>query len=508
MELQLRQEEINRFETLLDTVLYQEETTEVIVPDACPDIFQILDGEGMIFLDRKEAIDGRAEFSGRIKINVLYLPDGADGPRFMEAMLPFACSAEAQELKRRSRVTAVPQLQKVDIRLLNPRKVLIRVNYSMQVCGYTMVPLSLSSGAEDPEAYGLCQRVEQYQSYQVTAVQEKTFRYTDDLTLPSGRMDVKEVIRVRAETISEESKIIGKKLVFKGEVRLTLLYRGVDDSLQTNAFTLPYSQLMDVDDAGEEAACQLSLLFTDVKCESMAGDGRTFSVELELLAQAVLRETGEHSLLTDAYSILYEAAPVQKVYPVSLLTDRNSAQEVVRQVLETGTAPDSILDVQLRPSRQSQTREGAELVLTVEVEAFLLYAADQRGFSSVHRTFSVVHRVQVAESSACRMTYSIAKDITAVPSGDGVEVSFLMEFSWEITEQRKVAGIEKITLNSEKKLDLTQRPSVVVRTVHEGEVLWEIAKAYFSTSEEIAQANELPDQAIYPGQLLLIPKMR
>ena len=93
MELELRQDYISCWDTVHHTVVNQEETAEMIVPDACPDILQILDGEGKIFLQRKEAAEGRGEFSGLIKVCVLYRPERGGGIRSMEAVLPFACSA-------------------------------------------------------------------------------------------------------------------------------------------------------------------------------------------------------------------------------------------------------------------------------------------------------------------------------------------------------------------------------------------------------------------------------
>jgi hypothetical protein len=38
MEFELERTQLDRFDALLDTTLHQEETLEMIVPDACPDI--------------------------------------------------------------------------------------------------------------------------------------------------------------------------------------------------------------------------------------------------------------------------------------------------------------------------------------------------------------------------------------------------------------------------------------------------------------------------------------
>ena len=46
MELELDRTQLSGYETMLDTTVCQEETMEMIVPDACPDILRICDTEG------------------------------------------------------------------------------------------------------------------------------------------------------------------------------------------------------------------------------------------------------------------------------------------------------------------------------------------------------------------------------------------------------------------------------------------------------------------------------
>ena len=84
MELELEQTRLSGYKTVLSTTVFQEETMEMIVPDACPDILRIVDTEGQIELGERNAMDGRAGFSGTVRAAVLYLPDGEDGMRHLE----------------------------------------------------------------------------------------------------------------------------------------------------------------------------------------------------------------------------------------------------------------------------------------------------------------------------------------------------------------------------------------------------------------------------------------
>ena len=54
MELELKKECLDTYELGEPQTLTQEETAETIVPDYCPDIARIIDGEGRVFLHRRE----------------------------------------------------------------------------------------------------------------------------------------------------------------------------------------------------------------------------------------------------------------------------------------------------------------------------------------------------------------------------------------------------------------------------------------------------------------------
>ena len=59
MELEIRKESVQCWEAVCRTTVEQEETAEMLVPDACPDIWQVVDGEGKLFLQRKEPQEER-----------------------------------------------------------------------------------------------------------------------------------------------------------------------------------------------------------------------------------------------------------------------------------------------------------------------------------------------------------------------------------------------------------------------------------------------------------------
>ena len=185
MELALNRDHLSCYDTVLDATVLHEETMEMIVPDACPDILRIVDTAGTVCLKSKEAQEGRVEISGTVRCAVLYLPDGETGVRLIEVNIPFFCSADGTGVAPGCGVVAVPSVQAAETRSINPRKVLVRVNLAVAVRAYRSVDTAFCTGAEDDSAVE--QLRESRSAYMVACVQEKPFTFSDDLTISGSR---------------------------------------------------------------------------------------------------------------------------------------------------------------------------------------------------------------------------------------------------------------------------------------------------------------------------------
>ena len=371
MELELRQQTVRCWETVCRTVWEQEETAETIVPDACPDIWQVLDGAGTLLIQRKEPQEGRAELAGLLRVNVLYQPEGEEtGIRAMEVTVPFSASPELAGCTRRAVLRAEPRVLSVDVHLLNPRKILVWAVWQLGLEVLVPQALGLPSGAAEAETYAIQQRTGRYVSVPTVAAVEKRFAYSDALSLPSGRPDVAELLRTRVGASCMDARIVGSKLMCKGEAVLWLLCRGADGTVFPVDFRLPWSQLLDLGDEEGEGDGDVALLFSDAKVLPDE-DRRSFQLELELQAQALVRRPVEAAVLEDLYSTERELEPSWADRPAIRLLGQGEEQEAARAMLDAGDT-EEVLAAELRLGRLVRSQEGTDTVLTQEAEAVVL----------------------------------------------------------------------------------------------------------------------------------------
>lgn len=509
MELELKTNHLNSFDTVLDTTIDQEETLESIVPDACPDILRIVDAEAMVCLKNKEAQDGRAECSGSIRCAVLYVPDGCDGVRRMAVTMPFTAAVDGAGIRPGCEVTASARVKSCDARSLNPRKVLTRVSLCVDVRVFAPQCDSLCDGVECAPEQGIQQLTEGQTTYQVTAVEEKPFTFSDDLTLSGSKPPADELLKTRVDLNCTESKIIGNKLIFKGEAVLQLLYRDPSGALCPANFELPFSQIMEVAGVGEDADCALDVQLTGCDCTLDGGEeGRTIAVSLAMLAQAVVREERQIQLLSDAYSTLFALTAERRDLTFYRLCDREARHVMVREILETVTPAREVCDVYVSLGGVSMAREGGQVTFTAENTVTVLYRSEDGSLGTVTRSLPASCPVDLPADCVCSCQCVSGGERYATPAGDGIEVRYPLDFRYLALIPRHTSGVERLQLDESAPRDTARQPSIVLRMVGDGERLWDIAKAYGTTMDDIVQANALAEESLPAGELLLIPKKR
>ena len=507
MELALNREHINCWEMVLDTALYQEETMESIVPDACPDILRIIDASGQVCLSGKMIREGSVTISGTVRAWIFYQPDGGDGLCRMEVKLPFTVQTEAAGLHSQGQAIAQPFLRGIDARALNPRKILVRADLGLSLQVFQPRELALCQGVTGGEEAGIQQLTSQHSAYLTVCVAEKSFTLADEVRLSAGPGGEGELLGARAQALCAESRVIGNKLIFKGEAQLQVLYRAGGEVCSLRC-PLPFSQVMEVSDVGEGGESDVELCVTGLECEVCGDDRRSLDVTLELLAQAAVREERPVTLLQDIYSTACELECEQETYTFRQLLDRSVRPQSVRELVETGTLVKTVVDAALAVAEVRQSREEDQLVLTAELRLNVLYLDELDALQTTQRLFSVTGRVDVPAGGACLLRCVCPGEIFAAPAAGGLEVRFTLDFHCLTTLERKAAGISGVKLGQARDQQEGEQPSVVLRLAAPGERLWDIAKAYCTTAEQIIQANQLEEGQVPAGQMLLIPRVR
>lgn len=507
MDMELQKTCLDAYETVCDQIIVQEETLESIVPDACPDILRIVEASGEVCLKTKELAEGSLRLGGSIRAAVLYIPEGEPGPRKVEVRIPYVCGVEDPRFHPGGRVVAAPRLCGVDAQTINPRKVLVRAQLAVALRVMAPEKLEVCAGASGGEEEGLQQRREERTTYRVTAVQEKPFQFSDTLNLPSSMPPAEELLRSQTEARCLDAKIIGSKLIVKGEAVLKVLCRCAGGELSTARFELPFSQILEIPGAREGADVTVETALCASECTFQPGDPGSLAVSLELLAQAVVREVQAAEVVSDLYCTQCPVETDRAELSLARLLDAGTLRQSVRQLCESGLPVKSVVDCSVSIGRLTRTEGESGVTVAAGTLVSILFYSEDDALCAAAYPIQAEATLSVERDAAVTFDCRSAGDLTATPVTGGMEVRFNLEFPYLALRRESCGMVTGLRLLPAEE-GAGPKPSVILRVVGEHEPLWDIAKSCSSTVADIMTANELDSDTAPAGKLLLIPKQR
>lgn len=498
MEVELRKTGLRFYERIFANELTEEVSAETVVPDILPDIQEILCADGMVFLRSKECAKGVLTVDGTIKAYVLYRPEEGGDLQNLELEVPFQIKAERDCIPAQCTSCVVLRLQSLEASVANSRKAAIRARVCADIECFLLKECALTSPPEASDEPTLHVRNETAQIQVVGNVLEKSFVLTDEFQLASGKAVASELIGQNVELLTEDVKKVGTKLVFKGLVRSSLLWRSESGSVEETSWSSGFSQILETDSAEESDDTQIKLILNGAlfNLYETSVEGRNVSAQLNILAQAVSTYRQQIEYVSDAYSNSY---PLVLHYEEE---QRFQTQEVVElrdNMRGTVELQEPIVDVVQTSAKIGYATE-TETGFACPIQVCLLMRLEDGTLQYAERNFKA--EWEFPEKSNCSLRNITCRELYAAPVTGGVEVRMLVlaqAVSCQSVPVRMISGIEADTENP---INFAELPSVTVLP-YRPEDLWELAKRYHSTVELIQDSN-----ADIESSVLLIPKGR
>jgi hypothetical protein len=502
MDMELQRERLGGSRLVYEGLIRQEETLESIVPDALPDISRIIEASGMVLFRQKETAEGNARVGGSVSAALLYMPEGSGAPCCLSLNIPFLCTADDPAIHEDCQAQASAHVIRADAQLLNPRKVMVRVEVAVQISVYNAEASEVSLGAICGEISSVETLMEEHQDLAAVDVTEKNFSFSDVLQLPASRPAMEQLLTAGAELNCGEAKVIGSKLVAKGDGVLSVCYRS-ERGVASARFELPFSQILEVQGGENESLVWTDAVLTGLNC-TMRSESE-LEVSFDVLLQAVIRQKREVELLADLYSTKEALEAEFEMLWLTRLADQGTRRQIARQFCPCAIPVKQVIQCRLSVGKLSQAPAGDDLLaVTAVIYANMLYLSEDDTLCAASYQFPVACEIPVPEGCRCLCRCRLSGEVTATPVTDGAEIRLEAEFTYLVVQRYQVRSVSSIGL-AQPMEDTAKRPSVIVRMAGEGERLWDIAKCSGSTIADIQAVNGISGDVAPSGAILLIP---
>ncbi len=500
MELIFQEYEVMGQERVYNGSNVGEQTADVIIPDSLPDVERIIEAYGIPVVEESRLLPGGLSLSGTVQGSVLFVGDKGD-VYSLPIRIPFSVRKELPNEVENGALFYTFELETVDARTVNSRKLLVRAGFRWSYEVYQSTVRKISY-LEEPSAQ-LQLKWGEYPLCIPTAHGEKQFTVNEELELPSSNPAVETILKSCCELQVMEQKTVGGKGVFKTEVFLHVLYRDPQGKLCTYDWRIPLSQYADLSAQTAEGDLKTILHITefDLEPDSTTGSHRLF-LHVGIHSRCMAYEVRNVKVMEDAYCTDGLLEPQWQQWQCRALLDSQTLRGTARW---TGNeAMGTLVDAWAWAEEPLKEFRDDTLCITVPLVCSVLFYDKEGQLRSRQIRCNSETELPVNVGVECAVRDVKCSEVYCnMNSGNGelrIPVQ-LQADSYGSQDLRSLCGgeISPLPVESERK------PSVILRRTEGDEDLWAIAKSYRTPVRAIEEANDLGDGPIPHGTMLLIP---
>lgn len=517
MEFKLERQTFCARETVLDTSVEQSVEKDFVLPDYCADIFRIL----KCIVETKvlsQTINGsKLSFELGVTARVLYCSEGDSKVNCIVQKMNYTKSADLADNCQSPSVYISSVCDYVNCRVISPRRLDIRGAVTSRIKVVCEKKQSIITGAAGCNIQ-LKKQLLTYPAKRLTA--DKRVTVIEELELAGDKPPVTQVIRTDCFIEPAEQKMIAGKLVTKGDAHLTMLYSCVDssgeDTLSSMKFTIPFSQIIDVD--GIDESYEASVRITPSSCEIMPVSDSQTKLECELVmlvsCEAVKYETAD--VVTDAYSTCYECeiktadsslesipVTIEQTQVVKALAKSND--DSIKCVYDSWASVDN---TGVRADEQSRS-----FIVSGNVK-FSMLALTESGtpvFIEMQEPFEHTAALpeQFDDIAACKCEPSVyVKGCEyRISDAESAEITAELAVRADVSSNAAQQLLNDITVKTDNPKKRDDNCALKLCYCSEKDDIWDIAKRYSTSVAAIMEENELDGEQNAHSGMLLIPLM-
>ena len=496
MQLQFEKQTIPYLKTLKRESQNQEQTQELRVSDGMPDIGSIIGAWGQTILRSKEWQGDGMSVSGGTMVWVQYMPEEGGEPQCVESWLPFQMRWGFPETQRDGIIMAQPFLLGVDARSLSSRKLMVRTNICVLGWALDKQEQELFVPVDIPEDIQLHRN--RYPVILPAEAGEKAFALEESLSFPPSVPRLEKLISFSMRPEITEEKMMGDKVVFRGNAVLHILYCADDGGEYAWDFDLPFTQYSELDaEYGEDAQIMLWPCVTALEVDR---EEDRLNVKAGLVCQYRVSHRYMTEVVEDAYSNRRTVMPVmEKLELPGILDNGNQTIHVQQSSPVDGMR---LTDVQFMPLGIRVQNSGETTSLDVGGQFQMLYYDKDGNLRTATQSWNETMPLPSGEGTIVEGTVWPAGKTQGNLMSGSAQMSADLKLTTEIRNGTGIPMVTGLELGELQHPD-PGRPSLILRRPG-GQSLWELAKHNGSTVEAIQLANNLQEEP-EDTKMLLIP---
>jgi len=514
MSFELETENIRMFEPIKTANVKTVIDTDIIVPDTKPDVLNILQVNALSSITEKHIQKDSMSVMGYVDYTVLY-SGGEENiqVKSISYRAPFSQHIDAAGISENMFSYVTSNVSHIEFHIQNSRKINVKSVVAFDTGAYSLISVNAASNVLTEHMLPL--KEDDIKALNICVCSNSKIAVSDEIRLSSSAEGEYELLKTEVKLSDTEVKTMNNKVVIKGNLITDTLYL-LDDDIHHIENEIPFTEVLDVDDISPQMHTEIKYNITGCTTE-LADDSEEKIMKLDASVDVLIKafEENIYSVITDIYSpdfqMELDSRPC-KFFSVDDVMSRTFSLNETVTISENMPGIVKVYNLTVNPVAESKTVNNGIGKIDGYMQTKLLYLSDSKAMPVYSYDKKIPFSFEVKadlEHDDVKMEADISLEHAsyALKSERDAEIRVTVKADTKFVSSSAKEIITDITLNEDAPLQKTGQPGITIYFADDNENLWDIAKRYNTTTEEIAAINNISENEILQNrQQLLIPK--
>ncbi|MBE6856610.1 MAG: DUF3794 domain-containing protein [Ruminococcus sp.] len=514
MDFKINKDTVSVTECVYEGAQEQSVELDYILPDYFPDIFRLVKCEVTPSVTNRSVSGDRLSYDLSCEIKIIYCSENSSVLQCVSQHRTYSKSVDMGCFCENPTIYISASPGYINYRAVNKRRLDMRGAVSVKIkveCDKKQeIICSAEGGNIQVKKIPL-----RFASEKIST--EKIIQISEETELSSAQMPVLSVISCKCKTSDCDKKMISGKLLAKGEAYIHLLCSCEKDSqglLQPVSFTLPYSQIIDIDGIDDSFDCSVHPEIINCEVTPSAdknGENRLLKCELEIRLVCTAVKSSSVMVVTDAFSTTYpctiESSQI-RAQQMPVICNETLRHSTV--ICEGESVPETVYDICCTPVNINTRFSEEEKKLIIS--GMLTYTTASRssdGMISVcdksDAFEEAIELADVAEGSSVSAEISVSNVSYNISDANTLTAKSELDICISVAQESAVKALCHISVDDSVKKQRDGDYAIKLYYGCENENVWDIAKRYSTSVDAVIEENDLSGERLESGGMLIIP---
>lgn len=489
---------------------------DYIVKDNKPDVVKIIHTRGNLVFEEAKISNQAVWITGKLEFSVLYRSDDEYNKlEVLNGSIPFQEKMLMDGVDDLEPVKLQAHMEDLSVGLINSRKLAIRAVINLWAVAEENSKDELTTGVLTGEPYE--QKIEDKEILKLLLSKKDLLRIRNEIKLPNSKPNIRKLLWYDIDIRNVESNLVNGKVHIQGDAYIGVLYQGEeDDQIQWFENTMAFSGEVDADDVVSDIFwVQLLPELMEIEVRSdYDGESRILGVELSFEVDFKIWKEENVEILEDIYALEKEVLPKREMCILPHFLMKNIAMVRLTEQFRLEKNQEKILQIcschsDILMDKATVVENGIQFEGVLKVGVLYFTSDDSLPIAYLEALLPFEQFVEVSKiSENTQYQYDATIDSLQVNLLDNneYEVKATIRIAVIAFEEEcfdKLVGLEEEPLNMDI---LMNQPGMIGYVAQEKEELWDIAKMFHTSVEEIVSTNGLKSHKISPGSKIMIVK--